>query len=787
MLKSYFKIAFRNLVKTKVFSFINIGGLAVGMAVAMLIALWIYDEMSFDKNHRHYNRIAQVLQHQNINNGVVTFGALPMPVAEELRNKYGSDFKQVAAALTYQQFVGNGEKVFTRLGSFSEPALPEILSLEMVKGSRGSLTDPSSVLISETLAQALFGSDDPLNKPVKLNNTFTQQVTGVYKDLPKNSRFNEVQFFAPASILVKNNFVNSNWQSSSFGIYVLLNDHADISDLSSRIKNILYENSKDASKPVLFLHPMSKWHLYEYKNGLLAAGRMQFVWLFGIIGAFVLILACINFMNLNTARSGKRAKEVGIRKTIGSVRQQLIYQFFCESFLVVLISAVLAMLIVTLSLPGFNQLADKELIIPYDLPVFWLSVSAFVVLTVLLSGSYPALYLSSFNPIKVLNGTFRAGRFAAIPRKLLVIVQFTVSVTLIIGTILVFRQIQFAKTRPIGYSRDQLITIPLNNPEIFTHYEKFKNDLLTANVVEHISRSSSSTTGISSSANNLEWKGKDPNVQAEFGTILVDPEYANVVKWEITAGRNFSDQFATDTLGFIFNETAIKMMGLKQPIGENVKWHGKTWHIIGIAKDMVMKSPFEKAMPTVFITNQNDRSYGVINMKLNAKTSAAESVRKIESVFKTYCPSAPFDYRFADNEYEAKFNSEERIGKLAALFASLAIFISCLGLFGLASYVAEQRTKEIGVRKVLGASIFSLWKMLSKDFVGLVIIGCFLAMPISYYFMSNWLQQYEYRTTIDWWIFAMAIGMALLITILTVSFQSIKAAVANPVKSLRTE
>ena len=787
MLKSYFKIAFRNLVKSKVFSVINIGGLAVGMAVAMLIALWIYDEMSFDKNHRHYDRIAQVLQHQQINNGVETFAALPMPVAEELRNKYGSDFKLVAASVTFQQFIGQGEKVFTRLGTFSEPSLPEILSLEMVKGSRGSLSDPSSVLISETLAQTIFGSDDPLNKPVKLNNNFAQKVSGVYKDLPKNSRFNQVNFFAPVNALVKNSFMNNNWKSSSFGIYVLLNDHADITDLSSRIKNILYENSKDASKPALFLNPMSKWHLYEYKNGKLTPGRAQFVWLFGIIGAFVLILACINFMNLNTARSGKRAKEVGIRKTIGSVRQQLIYQFFCESFLVVLISAALAMLIVTLSLPGFNQLADKELVIPYDHPIFWISGFAFIILTVLLSGSYPALYLSSFNPIKVLNGTFRAGRLAAIPRKLLVVVQFTVSVTLIIGTILVFQQIQFAKTRPIGYSRDQLLSIPLNNPEIYTHYEKFKNDLLAGNMVEQISRSSSSTTSISSSANNLDWKGKDPNVQAEFGTILIDPEYADVVKWEMVAGRNFSHQFATDTLGFIFNETAIKLMGLKQPLGENVKWHDKTWHIIGIAKDMVMKSPFEKAMPTVFITNQNDRSYNAINIKLNAKTPAAESVRKIEAVFKTYCPSAPFDYRFADSEYEAKFASEERIGKLAALFASLAIFISCLGLFGLASYVAEQRTKEIGVRKVLGASIFSLWKMLSKDFVGLVVVGCFIAMPIAYYFMSNWLQQYEYRTTIDWWIFAMAIGMAVLITVLTVSFQSIKAALANPVKSLRTE
>ena len=786
MLKDYLKIGWRNLVKNKVYSFINIGGLAVGIAVAILIGLWIYDELSFNKAHSNYDRVAQVMQHQHINNGVLTFAALPLPVASELRSKYGNDFKQVAAVVTFEQFVAHGDKVFTRRGSFSEPSLPDILTLKMVNGVRGSIHDPSSIIISETLAKTIFGSADPLNKEVKINNKFTQQVKGVYKDLPKNSRFHHVQFIAPMSLLVKNNFVSDNWQSSSFEIYALLNDQGNTAHISSKIKNILYENSKDASKPLLFLHPMSKWQLYEYKNGNLVAGRAQFIWLFGIIAAFVLVLACINFMNLNTARSGKRAKEVGIRKTVGSARKQLIYQFFCESFLVVLISLILGIGLVALTLPWFNDLADKRLAIPVNELKLWLLGCAFVLLTVLLSGSYPALYLSSFNPIQVLKGSFRAGKQAAIPRKLLVVIQFTVSVTLIIGTIAVFRQIQFAKNRPIGYSRDRLLTFPSNNPEIFTHYQQFKNEITNANLVETISRSSSSTTDISSSANNLEWKGKDPDIQAEFGTILVDPEYADVVKWEMSAGRNFSSQFSTDSFAFIFNESAIEQMGLKQPIGENVKWHGKTWHIIGVAKDMVMESPFEKAKPTVFLMNVKERSFNVINIKLKA-TAAPESVKAIESVFKKYCPSAPFDYRFADNEYEAKFSSEERVGKLAALFASLAIFISCLGLFGLASYVAEQRTKEIGVRKVLGASVYTLWKMLSKDFVGLVIIGCFIAVPISHYSMNNWLQQYEYRTNIDWWIFGMAIGIALLITILTVSFQSIKAAIANPVKSLRTE
>src|SRR4030095_10352857 len=459
MIKNYFKIAWRNLVKSKGYSAINIGGLAVGMAVAMLIGLWVYDELSFNKNHSNYDRVAQILQHQHINNGIVTFAALPLPVAAELRNKYGSDFKHVAAVVTFEQFIAHEDKVFTKLGSFSEPSFPDILTLDMIKGTRNSISDPTSILISETLAKTIFGSDDPLNKQVKINNNFTQQVTGVYKNLPKNSRFHDVQFIAPISVMVKNGFISDNWQSSSFEIYTLLNEQSNKNDISSKIKNILYENSRDASKPELVLHPMSKWYLYEYKNGHLVAGRLQFVWLFGIIGAFVLILACINFMNLNTARSGKRAREVGIRKTLGSVRKQLIYQFFYESFLVVLISSLLAVLLVILTLTWFNGLADKQLSILLNDFYFWLISMVFILFTVLLSGSYPAIFLSSFNPIKVLKGTFRAGRLAAIPRKLLVVIQFTVSVILIIGTLLVFRQIQFAKNRPIGYSRDRLLTI----------------------------------------------------------------------------------------------------------------------------------------------------------------------------------------------------------------------------------------------------------------------------------------------------------------------------------------
>jgi putative ABC transport system permease protein len=787
MIKSYLTIALRNLFRNKFSSFINISGLALGMAVAILIGLWIYGELSFNKNHNQYNQIARILQHQHISNGLETYAALPLPLAKELRTKHSNDLTEVAATLRFEQFIAYNDKVVSRDGIFGESQFPEIIQPDMISGDKNSLRDPLSILVSESLATALFGREDPLNKLVKLNNTFTQKVTGVYKDLPQNSSFYDVNFIAPVSLLVKSGFNTDDWQSSSFEIYTLVNEHSNMDQVSSKIKDILYKNSKDASRPMLFLNPMKEWHLYEFKNGNRVAGRMQFVWLFGIIDALVLLLASINFMNLSTAKSAKRAKEVGIRKTIGSLRRQLISQFFCECFATVIIASLVAMTLVILSLPWFSTLAGKELSIPvYDVS-FWIIISSFVLFTVLLSGSYPALYLSSFRPVKVLKGVFQPGRFGALPRKVLVVTQFTVSIALIIGTLQVYRQIQFAKDRPIGYNRDRLITIPINNAEIFDNYQSFRFELLEENGAEKISRSSSSTTEISSGANNLEWKGKDPNQQASFGTILIDPEYGETVNWKLTAGRDFSSQFPSDSFGFIFNESAIKMMGLHDPVGQTVKWHGKDWHIIGIAKDMVMRSPFEKAVPTVFLMNDKERSFNIIHIRLHEGESVSNSLKNIESVFKKYSPSAPFDYKFTDEQYAAKFAGEEQLGKLAAFFAVLAIFISCLGLFGLASYVAEQRTKEIGLRKVLGASVFKLWQLLSKDFLSLIIVSCFIAIPISWYVLYRWLQNYEYRSPVTWWVFIIAISGALIITLLTVSFHAIKAALANPAKSLRTE
>lgn len=795
MLSSYFKIAFRSLVKNKVYTAVNIGGLSVGMAVAMLLGLWVWDEISYNKYHKNSGRIAQVYVTGNAKGETFTSGYLPIPLGDELKNTYAEDFSYVVmSSWTGAHILASGENKFTQNGNYLSPEGPEMLGLKMIKGTRSGLTDPSVILLAESVSKNLFGDVDPLGKIVKIDNKLDVKVVGIYEDLPANSQFRDMAFVAPWELYVSaessasNARKNADWNNNSWQILVQIAPHTDFQKVSSKIENVISSHSISAAKvgKKVFLHPMEKWHLYTAwgSDGKPSTGRIQYVWLFSMIGFFVLLLACINFMNLSTAQSEKRTREVGIRKAIGSGRGQLIGQFFSESFLLSLFAFVLSLLLVQLTLPWFNVVADKQLYIWWTQPVFWLCSFGFCLVTALLAGGYPALYLSSFKPISVLKGTFRAGRFAAIPRKILMVVQFTASVALIVGTVLVYQQIQFAKNRPIGYSRQGLISVPINTPELLAHYRALRNDLLSTGAVAEMSPSSSPTTDVNSNT-NLEWEGKDPAFNANFGTIAVTHDYGKTVGWQFSEGRDFSKEFSTDSLGFVINETAVQYMGIPDPIGLTMKWGNTSYKVIGVIKDMIMESPFKPVTPTVFLLDYQWAK--VINLKINPSMSAHEALPKIAAVFGVHNPGAPFDYTFADDAYTAKFSTEERIGKLASFFALLAILISILGLFGLASYITEQRTKEIGVRKVLGANVFSVWYLLSKEFAGLVLIACFIAAPIAYYYIYGWLQQYEYRTEISVWIF-IATGLGtLVIALLTVSYQAIRAALVNPVKSLRSE
>jgi ABC-type antimicrobial peptide transport system permease subunit len=790
MLKNYLKIAWRNLLNSRIYSIVNITGLSTGMAVALIIGLWVWSELSFNTYHRNYDRLAQVMVDASAENKIFTGSTVSIPMGYELRDKYGADFKHVAlASWRAAHILAVGEKKLSQTALWVQEAFPSMFSLKMLKGDAWALKDPSSVLLAQSVAKALFGNEDPLNKTVRIDNKTDMKVAGIYEDLPYNTTYSDAKALMPWSTYVNNTDgwikeAQTQWENHMCQLYVQLNDHTDLEKASARIRSVPTPHIS-FSKEELQLHPMSKWHLYsEFENGKVTGGRISTVWLISIIGVLVLLLACINFMNLSTARSEKRSREVGIRKAIGSLRQQLISQFLSESLIMVAIALVLAILLVQLSLPFFNELTGKDMSIPWDKPLFWAAVLGFTLFTGLVSGSYPAFYLSGFEPVKVLKGTFRAGRFASLPRKVLVVVQFTVSVALITGTLIVYRQIQHARNRPVGYTREGLITVDMNTPDIHGHYDAIRNDLLRTGVVADMAQSNSAPTEVWSN-NILDWKGKDPGLVVSPGTIAVSHDFGSTIGWTIVQGRDFSRSFASDTGAFILNEAAVKLMGFKEPVGQIVRWGDQGHMVIGVVKDMVMQSPYQPVRPTVF--HLQPTWARLMTVRIKPGVPVREGLARIEPVFKKYNPGSPFVYKFTDDEYAKKFDDEERIGHLTTIFAILAIFISCLGLYGLASFVAEQRTKEIGIRKVMGASVFNLWKMLSKDFVRLVIISCAIAIPLAWYVLYRWLQQYEYRTELSWWIFGAATIGAIMITLLTVSYQAIKAAVMNPVNSLKAE
>tara|TARA_R110000868_G_scaffold4211_8_gene26525 strand:- start:4423 stop:6858 length:2436 start_codon:yes stop_codon:yes gene_type:complete len=799
MFKNYLKIAWRNLWKNKGYSAINIGGLALGMAVTLIIGLWIQDELTYNNYFKNKDKIAQVYQSQTFNGETGTGPAIPRPLEMALKEGYADNFKHlIMSSWNVSRYLKYKEKSLSKNGNFMQQEAPDLLDLKILKGEKDGLRELNSVMLSASVANALFGDEEPIGKTIEVNNQYDVTVSAIYEDIPSNNSFSDLEYIMPWDKLIatqewmKNAF--DQWGNNSFQMFAQIADNTTMEKVTEKIKNVKKNLNEDTAEfnPQLFLHPMKEWYLRNnFENGQQGGGRIKYVWLFGIIGAFVLLLACINFMNLSTARSEKRAKEVGIRKSIGSQRSQLIYQFLSESFLVVLLAFVIAVVIVLLSLNGFNDLSKKEISFPWSNGSFWLSSLIFVIFTALVAGSYPALYLSSFRPVDVLKGTFKSGKYAGLPRKILVVVQFTVSVAFIIGTVIVMQQINHAKNRPLGYDKEGLVQIPTFSQDFEGKYDLMRTEFLGSGAVVEMSASSSPTTQIWSNRSGFNWEGKPEGFQEDLAWTEVTPEYAKSLDLKIVQGRDFSREFASDSNAILINQTALKYMGLKDPIGKYLKDDDEEdpsdpLQIIGVVQDMITQSPYEPVKQGIYVFDKHGNS-SFYNLRLNPKQSASQNLAIVERVFKEHFPDLPFQYDFVDAEYGEKFASEERIGTLSGVFTALAILISCLGLFGLTSFVAEQRTKEIGVRKVLGATVFNVWNMLSKDFLKLVIISCFIAIPISYYVMNGWLQEYPYHVLLEWWIFALAMVGALLVTIITVSFQAIKAARANPIKSLRTE
>jgi putative ABC transport system permease protein len=787
MLGNNLLMAWRQLRSNRLYSLINIIGLAAGMAVAILISLWIRDETTFNEWHTRHSSLARILSISRVNNEVTVGGVASVPMEAALYSRYPSAFKDLALVGEGGHVLAAGDKKLSQWGMWAQRSFPEMFSFRMVAGSVTAFRDPSSLLLSESAVRALFGNADALNQMVTVDGRTEMKVGGVYADLPQST-----QFYGTSVLLPWDNKDNrgitmgDDWSDHHFELYAELAGGVTAAEVTDRIKDLSKPHMRGGFEE-LALQPMDEWHLYnEFRSGKLAGGQIRMVRLFTAIGCFILLLACINFMNLSTARSNKRAKEVGLRKTVGSGRGQLIIQFLGESLLMTCFSCAIAIGLAALLMPIFDRLAGKQLVFPWASPGFWLAAGCFTILTGLLAGSYPAFYLSGFRPVAVLKGVFVSGRNAVAARKVLVVVQFTISIALIIGILVVHRQIRYAQERSVGYMRAGLITMDGNGPGLIEHFDALRDDLMRSGGVSEVGVSSSPTTDVENDMLGYDWKGRDPNSTPAIGTVFVGYDFGKTVGWQIKEGRDFSRDYPTDSGAFVINEAAGRYMGLRHPVGEFIRWHGENHPIIGVVRDMVMKSPYSPVEPT-FFTLRTDRRIHVITVRLNPGLTRQAALAVIEPVFQKYSPGIPFDYSFTEEDYLAKFRAEEQVGDLSGLFTVLALFISCLGLFGLASFVAEQRTREIGIRKVLGASVLQLWGLLSGEFVALVFIAFAIAAPIAWVYGQEWLRGFDYRTNFSVWIFVVAGIGAIAIALIVVSLQSVRAAWANPVKSLRAE
>jgi putative ABC transport system permease protein len=786
MLKNFFKVTFRNLFRNKGFATINILGLTIGMASSILILLWVQNELSFDRFYDKTDRLYTMYNRDKIDGKLHAWSSTPKIMAVTLKK----DYPEVEDAARYNNItflLSVGEKRFNLRGAFTDSGFLKMFSLPLSEGDPShALIGNYNMVITQKLAKKLFGNEDAMGKTVLIDSNSNFTVTAVLKDLPNNTGF-EFEYLLPWAFMKKLGWDDESWGNNSVRTYVLLKPNASHTAFDTKVRTITRSHSTETEE--VFSQPISRFHLYSRdENGQLAGGEIETVRLFIVIACFILLIACINFMNLSTARSEKRAKEVGIRKVAGAYRSGLIAQFIGESIILSFIAFLLAILIVRLSLTGFNRLTGKELALEFANPYFWLFGIGFVLFTGFIAGSYPAFYLSSFAPVKVLKGIFKRANTAITPRKVLVVLQFTFATILIISTITVEQQIEFVRSRDVGYNRENLV-YTFTQGDADKNYKLIKQDLLSGGVALSVTRSANPITRRWSDSWGLSWPGStEADKKIDFVRLGSDANFLKTMGVRLKAGRDIDVyNYPTDSTAVMLNETAVNEMRIKDPVGLIIKGLDKDVHVIGVVKDFIIESPFEKKINPMVILGPGLDYFQVIHFKLNPANSTVSNLQKAGEIFKKYNPKYPFDFVFADESYAEKFKEQQRTGKLAALFAGLTIFISCLGLFGLATYMAESRIKEIGVRKVLGAGVGTITALLSMDFLKLVLVSFIIASPVAWYAMQSWLQGYTYRINMEWWVFAGAGLLSMLIACLTVSYQAIRAAVANPVRSLRTE
>jgi ABC-type antimicrobial peptide transport system, permease component len=794
MIKNYFKTAIRSLWRNKTFTAINVTGLAIGMAAAILILLWIQSELSIDRFYKKENRIYWMYTRDKDPDGKTwTLLNTPKILATTLKK----DYPEVEDAVRYAYvafLLTVGDKHLNIQGAFVDSGFLNSFDFPLLQGdAKRSLNNGYSIVLTEKLAKKFFGDQNAIGRTVRIDSTNNCTVTAVMKDLPNNTKF-DFEYLLHWAYLTKIGWDDSSWINNSIYTYSVLKPGASQAAFDAKVKNIIMDHTKgtaNASTTEVFTQPLHRAYLYSRsENGKLVAGPVEMVRLFAVIAAFILLIACINFMNLSTARSEKRSKEVGIRKVVGAGKVKLIAQFLGESILLSVVAFAIALFLVQLSLKSFNQLVNKELSIDYANAFFWMFALAFILFSGLLAGSYPAFFLSSFNPVNVLKGAFKKANASVNPRKVLVVLQFTFAIILITSTVIVERQIQYALERDAGYNRTNLIWTWAQG-DVDKHFNAIKNEILNSGAATSITRCANPITRRWRDSWGFSWQGSTKNDEKiDFVRLGSDADFVKTIGIKLLDGRDIDGyNYPTDSDAVLLNESAVKAMRLRNPVGQIIKAVDGTeqLHVIGVVKDFILESPYEKNINPMMICGPASNFGYAVHIKLNPSHTTAANLASLEKIFKQYNPQYPFEYMFVDESYAKKFSDTQRTGKLAALFAALTIFISCLGLFGLATYMAESRIKEIGVRKVLGASVFGITSLLSKDFLKLVMIALIIASPVAWWATNTWLQKYSYRVDVEWWVFLLAGLLSVVIALATISYQSIKAAIANPVKSLRTE
>ena len=788
MIKNYFKTAWRNLIRNPMYSFINIGGLALGMAVSFMLLLYVYNEFSFDKFNENSDRLFQVLRNQPSNGELMTNSATPATLAPAIEKDFPEIEKVSRGSGGGKTLINFGDKSIKLATLAADPALLDMFTFKFIKGNaKSAFTDHSSIILSESGARALFGNEEAIGKIIKFSGQFPLKVSAEIEDNPKNSSFGfEALISWDTKVEQQQWMKNSGWGNYSFETYVMLKKGVSLQAVNSKLKYIVKRYDPNNKENTMFLYPFVRLHLYsQFKNGINTGGQVDSVRLFLMLAIGILIIACINFMNLATARSERRAREVGVRKAIGARRIALVQQFMGESLLMAFISLILALILIVILIPFFNDLIRLQLKLPYANAGAWAAAFAVTTITGLIAGSYPALFLSSFNPVKVLKGQIISAKATVKPRQVLVVFQFAFATLLILGSIFIYKQIYYIKDRPVGYDKNGLVDMP-DEGVMDTKFENFRLDAINAGAITDGALTSMSIANNNSSSWGITWPGQLPGedklpIDQLVGTYHLVSTYG----LKLIEGRDFSIAYPTDSIAILLNEAAVKLMRFKEPLGQIVKYQDRPCKVVGVVENFVWGSPYEPVKPAIIGFSKGWT--GNISLRLNPNKSISASLAILQTIYKKYNPEFPFEYKFTDDKFNAKFNNERLLGTMAIIFTALAIIISSLGLFGLASFSAEQRKKEIGIRKVLGASTGNLWLNLSKEFVVLVIISFLIGSAVSWYFVQHWLQQYTFHTSISVWVFFVTMLLSLAICLLTVSWQAIKASLSNPVNSLRSE